>query len=487
VDYQFSKATSLSNSFTKMDYYSDMTGGIDSARFADRSFGSQYTFTYRKVDALRYRSTLTHSWNDNSKTTASFVFRNNSVGQNPAYSIKDDYRRVNGSWLGKKDLAHGEINEAGFRSYALIAQHRQQFNWKKAVLVGGLNVDISPSTYAAQYIRVNKDSVSKVYTSYQSTDSLLTHYQNDINDYAAFANFEFSPVEKLRVVASLRYDLFHYNFNNYLSPSSYSGSPDTVNNFSALSPKIGFTYNFSSRAGLYANYSQGFVPPQVTEMYRGVKVPELRPAVFNNYEIGGWAEFLTGILSTDISVYRLNGTNEIVSVRLDDGSTQNMNAGRTSHEGIEMGVNLNPVKSLSLRFSGAYSVHKFEKFVEKGVAYDGNEMNGAPNWMHNAEVWYRPPFMKGLRLGLEWQKLGSYFMDPLNTVKYEGYNVYHLRAGYRISAFEVWVNVMNAADKYYAYTSSKSSFGYSYTPAEPRHFNMGISYDFGTLFKNKGK
>lgn len=486
IDYQFSDKTSLSNSFTLMDYYSDMTGGIDSAKFAAKSFGSFHTFTYRKVYALRYRSTLTHNWNDNSKTTASFIFRDNSIGQNPAYAVKDDYRRLsNGSWAGKKNLAHGEINEASFNSYTLILQHRQHFNWKNAVFIGGLNADLSPSSYSAEYIRIDKDSVTKVYTGYQTRDSLLTHYKNDVNNYAAFANFEFNPIKKLRVVASLRYDLFHYNFNNYLSPSSYSGSPDTLNNFNAVSPKIGFTYNFSGKTGLYANYSQGFVPPQVTEMYKGVKVPELKPSVFYNYEIGGWTGLITDKLSADISIYRLEGTNEIISVRLDDGSSQNMNAGKTSHEGIEMGMNVNPMKSISIRFSGAYSKHKFEQFVEKGVSYNGNEMNGAPNWMHNAEIWYRPSFVKGLRVGVEWQKIGNYYMDPLNTVKYEGYNVFHFRAGYRLKAMEVWVNMMNAADKYYAYTSSKSGFGYSYTPAEPRHFNMGISYDFGSLFKKK--
>jgi outer membrane receptor for ferric coprogen and ferric-rhodotorulic acid len=76
-------------------------------------------------------------------------------------------------------------------------------------------------------------------------------------------------------------------------------------------------------------------------------------------------------------------------------------------------------------------------------------------------------------------------MDPQNTVKYEGYDVFHLRTGYRYKAIEAWINLMNIADKYYAYTSSKSSFGYSYTPAEPRNVSIGLSYDFGDLFKKK--
>jgi iron complex outermembrane receptor protein len=312
---------------------------------------------------------------------------------------------------------------------------------------------------------------------------LLTRYHNNINNYAVFGNFEFNPFKGLRIVTSLRYDLFRYDFDNSLTPSSFSGSPDTVNRFQKLSVKFGGTYSLSASAGFYANYSQGFVPPQVTEMYKGVKVPELKPSMFFNYEIGGWWELIKNKLTADISIYRLEGTNEIISVRMDDGSSQNMNAGKTIHEGIEAGVVATPVKEISLRISGAWSRHRFVEFVEKGTSYNGNEMNGAPRWMHNAEVWYRPRCLNGVRVGVEWQKIGNYYLDALNTAKYDGYDVFHLRAGYKYQAFEFWVNLLNVMDRYYAYTASKSNSGYSYTPADPRNFNLGFSYDFGAGFK----
>jgi iron complex outermembrane receptor protein len=483
IDYRFSEKTILSNSATWLNYYSDMPSGVDSTMFATRKFVNPQTFTYRKVDALRYRSTLTQSWNDNSKTTASIIYRDNSIGQNPNYRIKDDYKKINGRWVGKKDLAHGEINESSFNSYAFIAQHKQDLIWKKATVVGGVSIDLSPSAYHADYIRIKKDTVANKYVSYQATDSTLTNYQTRINNYAAFANFEFSPAEKLRVVASVRYDVFRYEFNNHLTPSAFSGSPDTVNHFSRFSPKIGFTYNISKKTGVYANYSQGFVPPQVSEMYTGVKVPNINPSVFYNYEAGGWMEVVKNKLSVDASVYKLEGTNEIISVKLDDGSSENRNAGKTSHKGIEFGLNASPLKDVTVRFSGAYSQHKFVDFIEKGNNYNGNEMNGAPHWMHNAEIWYKPSFAKGLRIGAEWQKIGSYFMDAKNTVKYDGYNVLHIRAGYQYKGFEVWLNVMNATDNYYSYISSKSS-SYSYQLAEPRNFVMGVSYDLARLIKS---
>lgn len=483
VDYRFSQATSISSRLSLINYYTDMPGSVDSTMFATRKFSNPQTFTYRKVNAVRYNSTLSHSWKTGSKTTASLVYRINSIGQNPAYRIRDDYRKTGTTWTGKKDLAHGEINESKFNSYAIVAQHRQNFKTRNAVFLGGISLDLSPSTYQAHYIRIKKDTITKKYLDYQDTDSVLTNYQTGINNYAAFANFEFDLMKKLRLVASLRYDLFRYDFNNHLKPSSFSGAADTVNHFSRISPKIGFTWSLSTNTGIYANYSQGFVPPQVTEMYTGVKVPDLIPSVFYNYEIGGWAELVKNKLTADISFYRLKGTNEVVSVKMEDGSSENRNAGETLHNGLEFGFNAKPVNDISLRLSGAFSRHKFIDFIEKGNNYNGKEMNGAPHWMHHAEVWYRPSFLKGLRLGAEWQRIGRYYMDPKNTTSYRGYHVLNLRAGYEYNGAEIWLHVLNATDNYYSQISTRTSSGYSYQLAEPRSFALGLSYDFGGLLK----
>ena len=483
ADYRFSPTATLTNALTWLDYYSDMAGGIDSAMFAAHSLKNLHTFTYRQVQALRYRSTFAKQWSEGGKTTATLLYRDNAIGQNPAYRVKDDYRRQGSRWVGQKDRAHGEINDNSFRSYSFTGQHRQAFSWLRTVAIGGVSGEGSPSTYDARYIRITKDTLANKYVGYQATDSTLTDYATRLDNYAAFGHLEFSPLEKLRVVASLRYDAFRYRFDNKLAPSAYSGSADTVNHFHRLSPKVGATYNFSARTGLYANYSEGFVPPQVTELYTGVKVPQLEPSVFYNWEVGGWAEVIKGKLSADVSLYQLEGTNEIISVRLDDGSTANGNAGRTTHKGIELGVKATPVTDLSLRLSGAWSEHRFTHYVEKGVSYNGNEMNGAPRWLYNAEAWYKPSYLKGLRLGAELQHVGAYWADPQNTARYSGYDVLNLRVGYAFRGVEVWVNALNATNAYYATVVSKSAFGYSYTLAEPRNITLGLSYDFAHLFQ----
>lgn len=467
-DYAISAKTKWVNNLTYVNYYSDMLGSLDSAHFANKDYSTPQTFTYRKVPAIRYKSQLLHQWNSNSSTQVSFVYRNNSVQQNPSYRVKNSTTDAS--------KAFGEINESAFNTYMLVAQHQQSFSFLNSKIIAGLSVDNSPSKYNSHFININRDNRG-YYVSYATTDSALSQYKTGITNLASYVHYEAELAKGLKLTAALRYDYYHYDFENSLPPSAFTGAPSNKNNFKRFSPKIGATYNYKG-LGLYANYSEGFVPPQISELYTGVKVPYLGPQTFFNYEVGGWFSLVKNKLYADWSWYLLHGTNEIISVKNDDGSTENQNAGKTKHTGIEYGITYRPVSSLSLRFSAANSKHSFVEYIEKGIAYNNNELAGGPRFIANAEVMYKPVFVKGLRVSAEWQHIGAYYMDNANTKKYDGYDLLNLRAGYNIHSFEVWVNALNATNKYYSTFASKSGSTLSYNLGDPREFTVGVAYRF---------
>lgn len=470
ADYAINKSTTWSNSATYVNYYSDMGGGsLDSAHFAQKNYTTQYTFNYRKVTALRIRSQLTHQWKAVGETQLTAAYRDNSVGQNPSYYVTNT--------PGNALAARGQINNSSFKSWLLMAQHVLSLKALNSRLVAGVSMDISPSTYVANFINITRNSKGD-YTSYNSTDSLLGNYRTGISNLASYINYDYSPVKGLKLVAALRYDHYHYNFTNYLPPSAATGAPSTVNDFNRLTPRLGVTYNYR-QTGFYANYSQGYVPPQVTELFNSVKVPYLLPQTFFNYEVGGWISLLQAKLYADWSLYLLKGTNEIISVRQDDGSYQNQNAGKTNHRGIEYGITYKPTGEWMLRLSATNAKHSFLENVEKGIDYSGNEMAGGPHFIANAEAMYKPRFVKGLRLGAEWQHQGRYWMNSANTASYPGFDVVNIRAGYQIRQFEVWVNALNAFNQYYAVIASKSTYGYTYNLGDPREITLGVRVHFG--------
>lgn len=477
ADYRAGDKTNWSNTFALVDYDSDMSGSIDSLKFAQKNYTSQQTFTYRKVYALRYKSMLAHQWNSSSNTNVLLLFRDNSVKQNPSYSI--------GSTSNPTKFK-GQINDNAFKTYALFVTHTQKFNWLNSKLVAGASVDFSPQTYYAKYISITKDLASSKYVSYTApeADSFLSKYKTGIINIASYINYELSPAKNLKLVAALRYDAFQYYFINSIPTSTSVSTASTINSFSRITPKIGFTYNYRG-IGFYGNYSQGYVPPQLTELYSSVKVaPYLLPQTFDNYEVGGWISLQKNKWYADWSIYRLIGSNEIISVKQPDNTTLNQNAGSTKHVGIEYGITYKPTGDVTFRISATNAKHTFINNVVKGVSYNGKEMSGAPHFTGNAEISYKPSFVKGLRVSAEWQHQGKYFMDDLDVYTYDGFDVINIRAGYRLKGFELWINAINAGNRFYSAFSSKNatasgSASYSYSLGDPREITVGLAYHFG--------
>ena len=477
--YKAGKKGELLWSNAYIDYYSDMAGSLDSTDFYQKLYGSNHTFTYRKVNAFRSKLAYNRFWSKTSKTSLTTFYRNNSIGQNPAYRVKDDYR----PWAGTGDpnLAHGQENENAFQSFGLFLQHKQKFNFYNANLVLGASADFSPNEYGARYISISKNN-SGIYESYLTTDSLLADYSANIYNTALYAQFKLEPIQKLKVLFGMRYDNFMYVFDNNLGGNSFTSVEDGENIFSRIIPKVGATYQINTHIGSYANFSQGYVPPQVTTLYVGNDIPSLKPVFYDSYEVGGWATFLKDKAKLELSLYRMEGLNEIISVLQEDGSTEKQNAGKTLHQGIEYSLNLKIGKDISMRISGTNALHQFTDYVEavKGeeIDYSGKSMPQSPGWIMNSQVTYKPSYLKGFRSSIEWQHIDRYFMEKGNTKVYSGHDVLNLRLGYEYKSFEVWTNVLNLTNELYSTVARATAWGQSYALGRPRNINIGIAYKF---------
>lgn len=473
--FNISANTELIWSNSYIDYYADMTGSLDSADFYSKTYTSPQTFTNRRVDAFRSKLALHHHWNSKSKTTITGFFRNNSIKQNPSYRVKDDFK----PWVpsGNPNLAHGEINDNSFKSIGLVAQQKNSFSWLNASLITGGSFDFSPNTYEARYISIHKND-DGIYDRFTKTDSMLANYNADLMNMAVYSQLKIQPIANLYITGGLRYDNFNYEFDNNLGSNTFTSVLDGNDQFSRITPKLGFTYNIKENRGVYANYGQGFVPPQVSELYRGNDVPTLKPVYYENFEVGGWMTFANNKAKLDVSIYSMDGKNEIISVLQDDGSRIRQNAGETAHKGIEYAINVLLHEDLEFRFGGSNSIHEFIDFDESGKDFSGNKMPQAPQWIANAQLSYTPHQIKGLRVGLEWQHINSYFMDQQNTKTYDGCDVFNLRLGYEWKSFEIWTNVLNLTDELYATVARATKWGQSYSLGKPQHITFGIAYSF---------
>ena len=487
LEYAFTPRTRLTGTLSYNDYNSQTTGNVDSTAFFARQYVSTTDFTYRKTVSLRSRLTLEHDWKGGSQSFLTTFVRNNSVGQNPAYSIR---------WTPGATTATGQINSNDFRSYGFIAQHTQRLNFLNSKLIAGATLDLSPNTYYAYQtdlsaeLRPDKKSVLKYTQLNERPDIQLANYSADIHNVAAYLQYDFEPLPKLRISAGLRYDRMAFDYTNALDMSS--GGKD----YSQMTPKIGVTYDLGSGKGLYANYAKGFSPPALTAIFLKRTTPaangdlfyyNLQPAKFDNMEIGGWASLLNNKVYVDAALYQMNGTNELLSIRQPDNSYDYQSAGRTLHRGVELGVTYRPSRQVFFRFGGTHAVHQFVEFTLSQKASDavqnvnGKDMPSAPRTLWNTEISYYPVWLKNFRTSIEWQHVSSWFQNQTNTVSYGGYDFTNVRIGYQWKGIEVFSNVLNATNALFATNATRGNNvtdRTTYNPAAPRTFVFGVQYNF---------
>lgn len=489
IDYNISNKIKLYGTFFYGEYYSDMSGSVNEADFYNRTYKSTTDFTYRKSNALRSKISFEGEWNDNSNTSFTIFTRNNKLGQNPSYGIR---------WTQGQTTAKGEINSNNFKSYGILAQHNQKFNFLNSSLVIGGLFDYSPVDYNAYQIdlKANLNPGGQTVNNYQilavRPDIRLSDYEADIYNKAAFAQLSFKPLQNVIITLGGRYDNMSLDYINNIEESK----GDKV--YDQFTFKVGANYNPFTFAGFYTNYSQGFSPPALTSIFRakpgtGGTNPKpaefyynLESAKFNNYEVGGWLNLFDKKLQLDYSVYYMEGKNELLNIRQQDNSTDYQSAGKTLHKGIEFSVNYMLCSQLKMRVGGTTAQHIFVDFKVSDKPSDpvknlnGFEMPSAPKWSGNSEVSYYPKWLPNFRTSVEWQMVSSWYQDQINTVKYAGYNVFNGRIGYQWNGFEAFVNAMNFTNRLYAYNVTKGNTASSpatYTAAAPRTFVFGLQYN----------
>lgn len=476
ITHAFSDKLHWDTSMTYVDYFSEMSGSISYEKFISKDYSSDHTFTFRDAKSIRVKSTLDYQWDDRNSTVFTLFYRDNTMIQNPSYRISN--RTSNDTFTT------GEFNNNSFHSYGLVGQHNILVNERlKGSL--GISIDNSPVSYKAEKIDVYRN-MDGVFESYTKSDEILSDYNVDLLNSAVYFLGGYSISNTIRTNFGVRFDHFSYDFTNNMGVNANSyKAPNTKNNFAALTPRIGVMFDTSKNNSLYFNYSRGFKPPSVGELYKGTEVPLLEPSVYNNYEIGETYATKDRKFYMELVAYYLRGYNEVVSVKFLDEEgidrSENRNAGSTEHYGIEYLFKYKPIAEIELRTSGSYSRHRYISFItntrpDKEESFSGKEMPGAPKWINNAEIGYQPHFIKGLRLGLEMQHISPYFTDEANEFDYVGYSFFNLRIGYRTNHIYVWSNVNNLFDSVYATRASTSWGKTTYTPGTPQTFNIGIAY-----------
>ena len=309
--------------------------------------------------------------------------------------------------------------------------------------------------------------------------------QGDIFDYdvdykalAPYTRVEIDLTGQLTLGFGGRYDINQFDYTNNTSNGIYGGTyfrPDSSvdNTYNHFSPKADLTYRIDTNQIVYARYANGFRVPQVSTLYSlkdDERAQSFDEEVTDTFEIGYKARLNQHQFET--AVYHLIIDDTIVSQNNGEFSV-NVNAGRTLHTGIEVSLASHWTEEWATRVAYSFSEHEFDD----SDSFGDNEQARAPENLGNARLIYTPKAVPGLLALIEWEHVGSSWMDDENTMRDPGYDLANVKVNYELNQhLTLFGRVNNLTNRLYAESATLGRYGADYTPGAPREAFIGFEY-----------
>ena len=327
-----------------------------------------------------------------------------------------------------------------------------------------------------------------------ATRPVGVHYDYDVTSLMAAAHYDvrYALTDAVAIVNSARLEWLHYDYNNHAldgntkddgTPCGFGGClytrpPDRDDAYTNTALRLGIDWSVAPNLTLYGVASNGFRPPQATELYRlqsGQNVADLKSETVTSYEVGGRGHLQAFDYSTAIYAER----SEHVILR--DANGYNVSNGKLESAGVEFDFGWTPLQHHHLSVIGTYARHTyaFDQAIAGGeIIKDGHDVDTAPRWLGSAHWSYTPT--PDLVSEVEMIYQGRYYLNAASSADYDGFTLWNWRGTWQINPhWRVFARVMNIGDTRYADRADYAFGNYRYFPGAPRQFFAGVELSLG--------
>ncbi|MEZ0276172.1 MAG: TonB-dependent receptor family protein, partial [Roseimicrobium sp.] len=302
------------------------------------------------------------------------------------------------------------------------------------------------------------------------------------------------------------------NEDNFPVSATDPDNSDTQD-YWGFSPKIGFIYDLTDSAQIFFNAARSFEPPSFGELSAaatgGAGLVELDAQTATTLELGTRGKSANGRIRWDLAYYYSWLEDELLELSVAPGLTQTVNAGRTTHQGVEFGLDVTLVEGIftkrvagveAVSSKGAKNVLSVEprepdrivlrqNYLWSNFHFDGdaefgdNQLPGIPEHYYRAELLYTHPCGFYAGPNLEWT-FSDYPVDSANTLDADSYALLGFKIGYRTKkGLSFYVEAKNLTDEIYAATTGVVSRAgpfnsNQFLPGDGRSYFFGVEYRF---------
>lgn len=308
----------------------------------------------------------------------------------------------------------------------------------------------------------------------------LTDLKENRNYINVFTQIDHELAEGLLMTAGLNFNRTQYDLVDRFDPTS--GQSGDYDYQAVLSPRLALNYQFTPHLSTYFAMSHGFSPPTLEEtlLPDGAINPDIEPETGWNNEIGlrGFYDRFT----FDLTFYRMQVSNLLVARRTAADQFIGINAGETTHQGIELSYQLaiinTPQITLSNQGSYSFSDFTFDEFVDGENSFSGNQLTGVPkHTFFNRLQFQFKPFVYAY---LDQQYTSAISITDDNSIFSDQYFLVNATIGHagEIGSwkYDLGFTARNITDQKYASMLLINATGFG--GAAPRYFYPGLPFNW---------
>jgi iron complex outermembrane recepter protein len=285
--------------------------------------------------------------------------------------------------------------------------------------------------------------------------------------------------------------------DRFLTGTGSNGDNSGSAEYQKTTPVVGAVWKVTPALNLYANFGKGFETPTFIEAaYDNVSTGvaskpnlSLKAAQSRNYEIGA-KTFISDNIQANLTVFKVDTENEIVTRQTVAGRSSYQNAGHTQRTGAEASLDASFDNNISVFAAYTLLNAKFEDPFTTvinaagttGTVKAGNRIPGTYHSQIYGEIaWKYQPW--GFNTALEGRYNSKVYVNDINSDTAPSYTIFNLRAGFEQTLakwnLKEYVRVENLFDRQYI-GSVRVNDGNSlfFEPGAERNYLLGLSANY---------
>ena len=432
---------------------------------------------YNSADAL-IPSSLSLENFINDPSSAAFSWRNVEGGEDYNRSLTGlTFNSKKNKYSSSTTLFYKTFNNDENRPFNYLIEESDSYGFRH---IGKFPLNSFDFSYGLEYS--DENYLFSTWDEYGSNNqSIISQQTQNRKNYNYFLQLDKSFKNSFLTIG-IGSNKINYDWVDETESTSLSYNTKTI-----ISPRISYNHNLD-KISIFGNISHGFSSPNIDETLdeNGIVNPDIKPETGWNYEVGIIGSTNDNSLSYNLGLYFMDIKNLLVAQRTSFDTFTGVNAGRTTHPGLEATVNFPLFRGKNLTITSSNNFSKywyiFKDFNNRGTDYSQNKLTGVPSHTIYSKIMIN---LKNYLAQISFQNVGKIPMNDSNELFTDSYSVIDLKLSRLYSIKNLGINIStginNLFDTRYASGIVINARGFGgrdprfYYPGLPRNYFISLS------------